>query len=134
MSADLPRFPVEWDVFNRFEAFKDALIGAEKGCRVSFELAEFSWLSMSFRLRVGREWIAILSSDRSPGDCIDLYSAFKYMKASSRSGGVLSWSTFLEGADDCKARFESFGVSYLTIALSVSSQSVEVVVGVSRTI
>jgi hypothetical protein len=81
MSADLPRFPVDWDVFNRFEAFKDALIGAERGCRVSFEPTEFIWLSLSFRLRVGREWLAILSSDRSPGDCIDLYSAFKYMKA-----------------------------------------------------
>lgn len=133
MSADLPRFPVEWDVFNRFEAFNDALIGAERGCRVSFEPAEFIWLSLSFRLMVGREWLAILSSDRSPGDCIDLYSAFKYMKASSRSSGVLSRASFLEGADECKAEFESFEAPWLAIAPSISSEFVEVVLGGCRT-
>ena len=67
---------MEWEAFNLFDLFKDALIGAGRGCRVSFELAAWIWFSLSLRLRDCREWVSILSSDRAPGDCIDLYSAF----------------------------------------------------------
>ena len=95
MSEHLPRFPAEWEVFNRFEVFKDALMGAEGSCRVSFEFAAFFCLSLSFRLRVGREWVSMLSSDRSPGDCIDLYSAFTNMKPNRRICEGLSWASFL---------------------------------------
>jgi hypothetical protein len=89
MPADLPRFPEEWEVFNRFEAFKDALMSAEDVCRVSLELAASFRLSLIFRFKDGRGRVAISSSDRSPGDCIDLYSAFTNMKAYRRIGGVL---------------------------------------------
>jgi hypothetical protein len=81
MSADRPRFPVGWEAFNRLDVV-DALICDESNWRVSFEFVAVTWFSLSFRLRGDREWVAILLSDRSPGDCIDLYSAFKYMKAS----------------------------------------------------
>jgi hypothetical protein len=99
MSADLPRFPADWEVFNRFEVFKDVLMDAKEVWRVSFELAAFFGLSFSFRLRVGLGWVSVLSSDRSPGDCIDLYSAFTNMKPNRRISEVLCWASFLEGAD-----------------------------------
>ena len=55
------------------------------------------------------------------------------MKASSQSSGVLSRASFLEGADECKAEFESFEAPWLAIAPSISSESVEVVLGGDRT-
>lgn len=90
MSAETPSFPVEWDVFNRFEMSEVGLIGAESGCRVSLEFVESFWLSRAFRLEGIREWVVMLSSDRSPGDCIDLYSALKYMRESSQTSRGLS--------------------------------------------
>ena len=73
--VDRPRLPEECEVFNRFDAGRDALADVVE--RVAFEGEDFFCWSLSFLFEVDPFMLAILSSDISSGDCMEFFESFE---------------------------------------------------------
>jgi hypothetical protein len=84
VSVDRPRLPEECEVFNRFDACRDALEDVVE--RVGLEDEDFFCWSPSFLFDADSVILAILSSDISSGDCMGFSEPFEGREALEECG------------------------------------------------